>query len=149
MTTKTKAAAKPKAPVKAKAAADNKVTAKLSTPGTPKAVAKAPPKEKAAAKPKASAKPKVAATPKAAPKAKTKPKVAAKAKATASVRNVKKFDALKSQDFTISDNSGVIGQVRVKPNAVAWKPKRGKAFHQISLEQLAAFASEHGREVQN
>jgi hypothetical protein len=43
----------------------------------------------------------------------------------------------------------VVGQVRIKPNAVAWKPKRARAFQQISLEQLAAFAAEHGRSVQN
>ena len=110
---------------------------------------KAATKTKAPAKANAAAKPKVAAKAKAAPKATAKPKVAAKPKAAASARNVKKFAAPQSHDFTISDNSGVIGQVRVKPNAVAWKPKRGKAFHQISLEQLAAFAAEHGRQVQN
>ena len=82
-------------------------------------------------------------------KAPARKRASAKPKAAASARNVKKFAAPQSHDFTISDNSGVIGQVRVKPNAVAWKPKRGKAFHQISLEQLAAFAAEHGRQVQN
>ena len=137
MNSKTKAATKTKAPVKEQVAAKTKLTAKSSASAKRKAVAKAPAKEKTTAKAKT------------APKAMTKSKAAAKTKASASVRNVKKFDAPRSQDFTISDNSGVIGQVRVKPNAVAWKPKRGKAFHQVSLEQLAAFAAEHGREVQN
>ena len=131
MATKTKTATKPKAATK------SKVAAKPSSATKPKVVAKAPARTKAAAKPKA------------APKTSAKPKTAAKQKSATSVRNVKKFNAPQSQDFTISDNSGVIGQVRVKPNAVAWKPKRGKAFHQISLEQLAAFAAEHGREVKN
>ena len=129
--TKTKAATKSKASAKAKAPAKLKVVAK------PKVVAKAPVKAKAAAKPKAAA------------KATAKPKAASKQKAVASARSVKKFTAPQSQDFTISDDSGVIGQVRIKPNAVAWKPKRAKAFHQISLEQLAAFAAENGRQVQN
>ena len=127
MPSKTKAAAKPKTPAKAKAAT------------TPKVVAKA----KATAKPKTPAKATTTAKPKASAKA------PAKAKASASPRNVKKFNVPQSHDFTISDNSGVIGQGRIKPNAVAWKPKRGKTFHQLSLEQLAALASEHGREVQN
>ena len=141
MTTKKKAATKPKATAKAKAADKPKVTAQATA--KPSAAAKPKAASKAAAKAKASAKPK------AAPKATAKSKAAAKPKATASARNVKKFNAPQSQDFTISDNSGVIGQVRVKPNAVAWKPRRGKAFHQISLEQLAAFAAEHGRVVKN
>lgn len=137
MNTKTKAAPKTAELAKRKAATKTKVAAKPSTTAKPKVVAKAPAKEKTATKAKA------------APKPTTKPKAAPKTKATGAVRNVKKFDAPRSQDFTICDNSGVIGQVRIKPNAVAWKPKRGKAFHQVSLEQLAAFASEHGREVQN
>ena len=128
MDKKTKAASKSKPPAKAKATAKPKTTAKT----------------KALAKPKASAKASAAAKSKAVANAPEKAKGAA-----ASARNVKKFNAPQSQDFTISDNSGVIGQVRVKPNAVAWKPKRGKAFHQISLEQLAAFAAEHGREVKS
>jgi hypothetical protein len=68
---------------------------------------------------------------------------------TAKPRNVKKFDAPKCQDFTIRDNSGVIGHVRLKPNAIAWKPRSAQEFHQISLDQLAGFAAEHGRKVQN
>ena len=131
MPSKTKAAAKPKAPAKAKASTSPKVKAKMP------------------AKAKVTAEPSAAANPKAVAKAPYKANAAAKPKAAAAARNVKKFNAPQSHDFTISDNSGVIGQVRVKPNAVAWKPKRGKSFHQISLEQLAAFAAEHGREVQS
>lgn len=136
MATKTKAAAKPKVTARANAPAKSKVTAKPAAAAEPKVVAKAPAKAKAVAKSKA------------APKTAAKTKAAAKENPAPSTRNVKKFNALQSQDFTISDNLGVIGQVRIKPNAVAWKPKRGKAFHQISLDQLAAFATEHGREVQ-
>ena len=131
MATKTKTATKPKAATK------SQVAAKPSSATKPKVVAKASAKTKAAARSKAAS------------KTSAKPKTATKPKSAASVRNVKKFNSPQSQDFTISDNSGVIGQVRVKPNAVAWKPKRGNAFHQISLEQLAAFAAEHGREVKN
>ncbi len=127
MPSKTKAAAKPKTPAKAKTTTKTKVVAKTKATAKPKTQAKTAP----ATKPKVSAAAQV------------------KAKSNVSARNVKKFNAPQSHDFTISDNSGVIGQVRIKPNAVAWKPKRGKTFHQLSLEQLAALASEHGREVQN
>ena len=133
MPTKTKTAAKPKTPAKAKTATKPKVVTKA----------------KASAKPKATVKATTPSKPKAAAKTPTKVKPTAEPKAAASARNVKKFNVPQSHDFTISDNSGVIGQVRIKPNAVAWKPKRGKAFHQLSLDQLAALAAEHGREVQN
>ena len=114
-------------------------------PSTTKAATgqRSPSKAKVTVKPLAKAKPKAVS------KAAGKATAEAKPKAAPAGRNVKKFHAPQSQDFTISDNSGVIGQVRIKPNAVAWKPKRGKLFHQISLEQLANFAAEHGREVKN
>lgn len=147
MTKKTKTATKPKAPAKAKVAAKPKAAATAKVAAKPTTASK--PAATMPAKTAAKAPTKTATKAKTAAKAPSKPKSAAKPKTVASARNVKKFNAPQSQDFTISDNSGVIGQVRVKPNAVAWKPKRGRAFHQISLEQLAAFAAEHGREVQN
>ena len=129
--TKTKTA-KAKTSAKTKTAAKAKTT-KVAAKAT-KTVAKAK-TTKAAAKSKAPAKAKAA-----------KPKAAAKT-AKKAVKNVKTFDAPKFQEFTIRDNAGVVGQVRVKPNAVAWKSKSSKAYHQISIDQLAALTAEHGRQV--
>ena len=138
MATKTaKKPAKAKTAAKAKAPAKPKVAAKAAA--KPKAVAKPAAKPKAAAKPKTTSK--TAAKPKSADKAKT-------AKAKPAARSVNSFDAPKAHDFTIRDNKGVVGHVRVKPNAIAWKPKSGKAYQQITLDQLAAFAAENGRQVQ-
>jgi hypothetical protein len=65
-------------------------------------------------------------------------------------RGASAFVTPKYHEFTIRNNSGVVGHVRLKPNAIAWKPKGDKAgFRQISLEQLATFANEHGKQVQN
>jgi len=59
----------------------------------------------------------------------------------------KTFGAPLSQDFTIKDSSGVIGHLRVKPNAVAWKPKSQQKYDQITLDQLAKFAADEGKKV--
>ena len=64
-------------------------------------------------------------------------------------RNRKKFDALKSQDFTIRDGYGLIGHLRVKPNGIAWKAKNQRTYNQISIEQFAEFAVEKGRTVKS
>lgn len=59
----------------------------------------------------------------------------------------KTFVAPKSQDFTIRDDDGVIGHIRVKPNAVAWKSKSQQTWDQVSIDQLAKFAAEKGKKV--
>lgn len=89
----------------------------------------------------------------AAPKTKAKaaaPKAAAKTTVTKTAKpnGPKSFATPKYHEFTIRNDGGVVGHVRLKPNAVAWKPKGSKAgFHQVSLEQLATFATEHGKQV--
>jgi|GEM_PF-4317426 uncharacterized protein YdeI (BOF family) len=123
-----------KKPAKAKIVAKAKAPAKVA-----KKVAKA----KVAAKPKAVAK----SPAKAAAKSKTVAKAKAPAKKKAVATGAKTFDAPKFQEFTIRDNAGVVGHVRLKPNAVAWKPKSAKAYQQVSIDQLAAFAAEKGRQV--
>ncbi len=60
----------------------------------------------------------------------------------------KRFNAPTSQDFTIRDDSGVIGHLRIKPNAVAWKPKSQQDYDQITLDQLALFAAANGKKVE-
>jgi tripartite-type tricarboxylate transporter receptor subunit TctC len=62
-------------------------------------------------------------------------------------RNRRVFAAPTSQDFTIRDDNGVVGHMRIKPNAVAWKSSGQQKFDQVSIEQLAKFAAEHGRKV--
>ncbi len=62
-------------------------------------------------------------------------------------QNRRRFNAPQSQDFTISDDVGVVGHLRVKPNGVAWKGKSQQKFDQITIEQLAEFAAKHGRKV--
>ena len=64
-------------------------------------------------------------------------------------RNRKRFDALKSQDFTIRDGNGLVGHLRVKPNGIAWKAKSQRAYNQISIEQFAEFAVQEGRTVKS
>lgn len=59
----------------------------------------------------------------------------------------KYFEAKQSQDFEIKDDDGVVGRLRVKPNALAWKPKQAHMFHQVSIEKFAEFAVETGKEV--
>jgi|JI10StandDraft_1071094.scaffolds.fasta_scaffold1751893_2 hypothetical protein len=59
----------------------------------------------------------------------------------------KTFVAPLSQDFTIRDADGVVGHLRVKPNAIAWKPKSQQKFDQITLDQLADFAADKGKKV--
>jgi histone H1/5 len=149
----TKTAKKPaKAAAKPKTAAKAKTTAKVAAKSKTAVKAKAAAKPKAVAKAKATAKPKTVTKAKTVAKAAAKPKTAAKTKAPVktmakAIKNVKSFDAPKFQEFTIRDNSGVVGQVRLKPNAVAWKSKSSKTYQQISIDQLAALAAEHGRQV--
>ena len=64
-------------------------------------------------------------------------------------RNRKSFDALKSQDFTIRDDNGLVGHLRVKPNGIAWKAKSQRTYKQISIEAFAEFADREGRTVKN
>lgn len=59
----------------------------------------------------------------------------------------KSFAAPTSQDFTITDDDGVIGHIRVKPNAVAWKSKSQQKWDQVSIDQLAEFAAKKGKKV--
>lgn len=65
-------------------------------------------------------------------------------------RNRWEFVAPKFQDFTIRDEDGIVGHIRIKPNAIAWKPKgQHKTFNQISIEQFADYAFDEGKEVKN
>lgn len=57
-----------------------------------------------------------------------------------------KFDWPKHEDFQVLDPSGnVVGEVRVKPNALLWRDKGKHTWQGVSLEDFAAFANKHGK----
>lgn len=62
-------------------------------------------------------------------------------------QNRRRFEAPQSQDFTVRDDNGIVGHLRVKPNGVAWKPKSQQKFDQLSIDQLAELAAKYGRKV--
>lgn len=56
------------------------------------------------------------------------------------------FRSKKYEDFEILDGgSKVIGQVRVKPNAVLWSPKGQQSWYSVNLEDFADFAVGKGK----
>lgn len=63
-------------------------------------------------------------------------------------RNRKQFVAPTSQDFKIRDDNGIVGHIRIKPSAIAWKPKGAQGFYQLSIDQFAEFAVANGKEQQ-
>ncbi|MCY3878476.1 MAG: hypothetical protein OXF74_04760 [Rhodobacteraceae bacterium] len=52
----------------------------------------------------------------------------------------KKFRAQKSVDFTIEENGGVFGHLRIRPNAILWKPKNGQRYYSVKSEEFAKLA---------
>ena len=55
---------------------------------------------------------------------------------------VKYFAGPTSYDFTIvdDDDGGVVGHLRVRPNAVLWKPRNHRRYYRVTIEELAEFA---------
>lgn len=62
-------------------------------------------------------------------------------------QNRKRFKLLESQDFTIEDDTGIIGHIRVKPSAVLWKPVGAQQYYRLALDKLAELATQHGKSV--
>ena len=57
-----------------------------------------------------------------------------------------KFDWPKHEDFQVLNaDSKVVGEVRVKPNALLWRDKGKQSWQGVSLEQFAEFANAHGK----
>lgn len=60
-----------------------------------------------------------------------------------------KFNWPKHEEFQVLDENGsVIGTVRIKPNALLWKPnnaKGGKPWFGITLEEFSEFAEQTNR----
>lgn len=63
----------------------------------------------------------------------------------------RRFRANQAQDFTIvEDNSGkevVVGVVRIKPNAILWRPRGSKGptpYYGVPLDMFADFAKKNG-----
>jgi len=39
----------------------------------------------------------------------------------------------------VNDKGVVVGTIRIKPSSVCWKPKSGKQFYSVSLDDFAAW----------
>lgn len=62
-------------------------------------------------------------------------------------RNSKYFGGATAQDYTIYDNDGVVGHIRIKPSGVAWKAKGTHSkWLMLSVEQFSELAMKHGKE---
>ena len=57
-----------------------------------------------------------------------------------------KFDWPKFEDFKVlGPDKGVVGEVRIKPNALLWRDKGKHSWQCVTLEQFAVFANKHGK----
>ena len=56
-----------------------------------------------------------------------------------------KFDWPKHEDHQVLDSAGkAVGEIRIKPSGIMWRPKGKHSWHRITLEQFAEFAVENG-----
>jgi hypothetical protein len=58
------------------------------------------------------------------------------------------FKASKSWTQKIADTNGIIGTIRVRPNAVLWKPKGAKGprpWHLATIERFEKFMTNSNR----
>ena len=56
-----------------------------------------------------------------------------------------KFDWPQFEDHKVLSSTGtVVGEVRLKPSGIAWRPKGKHSWYRITLEQFAEFAIENG-----
>ena len=60
----------------------------------------------------------------------------------------KRFYEQASYDFTIMDGNETVGHLRVKPNAILWKPRYHQRFYRVLIEELDAHAREIDHVVQ-
>ena len=54
----------------------------------------------------------------------------------------KYFNFPESQDFPINDENGKVGELRVRPSGILWKPKNAKQYYRVSIEEFADYAEE-------
>jgi hypothetical protein len=51
-----------------------------------------------------------------------------------------------SEDFEIVDGAHkVVGNVRIKPSGILWKPKGKHKWYGVAIDKFAEFAEEHGK----
>ena len=56
-----------------------------------------------------------------------------------------KFDWPKHEDHGVLDSGGaVVGEVRIKPSGILWRPKGSHSWYRVTLEQFADFAVKSG-----
>ena len=61
-----------------------------------------------------------------------------------------KFDWPKHEDFQVlGADSKVVGEVRVKPNALLWRDKGKHSWQGVTLEQFAVFANKEGKKQEH
>jgi hypothetical protein len=60
-----------------------------------------------------------------------------------------KFIAAGSYDFEIADANGAgkIGELRLKPSSILWKPKSQRKYLSISLEEFVDWIKQNGKTV--
>ncbi|MGH9699122.1 MAG: hypothetical protein ACRD52_06620 [Candidatus Acidiferrales bacterium] len=57
------------------------------------------------------------------------------------------FKPRKYEDFEIVDASGnKVGEIRVKPSGVLWKPKHSRSWFGVDLDTFAKYMVENGKE---
>jgi hypothetical protein len=61
--------------------------------------------------------------------------------------SVNEFKPRKYEDLEIVDGGGnKVGEVRVKPSGVLWKPKHSRSWFGIDLKTFAAYMEANGKE---
>jgi hypothetical protein len=57
------------------------------------------------------------------------------------------FKPRKYEDFEILDDNGnKVGEVRVKPSGVLWKPKHARDWFGVDLKKFAAYMEANGKQ---
>jgi hypothetical protein len=61
--------------------------------------------------------------------------------------SVNEFRPRKYEDFEIVDADGAkVGEVRVKPSGILWKPKHSRKWFGIDLDTFASYMQQNGKE---
>jgi hypothetical protein len=46
-----------------------------------------------------------------------------------------------------ADEGGKVGELRIKPSSILWKPKNGRKYFSVSLEVFAQWIEKEGKSV--
>ncbi len=59
-----------------------------------------------------------------------------------------RFKENESYDHVIVQESGAkVGELRIKPVSVLWKPKSAQKYYAVSIDEFDAWIREHGKQV--